>query len=168
MGCIFFAGWSIVLTVAIGECSAWKWFWKWLAGDFSEMLGALSSEAVCGFAGLSDLGGLGIGELLFGSIFTINSNVLSWDFVSGALGSTVFGLLVISIPVDGIIFLLELVVGSSGRLGLALGSGADWTVTLTIVSNARTGKLASFRNCTCSGLSACCWVTLNLDGGGDS
>jgi hypothetical protein len=96
-----------------------------LAGDFSEMLGALSSEAVGGFTCRTNFGSLGVGDLLFGIVFTVYSNVLSRDFVCRTLGSTVFGILVVSVPVEGVVFLLELVVCSSCRLGLSLGSGAD-------------------------------------------
>ena len=109
-----------VITVAISKISTTEWFWEVLPGDFTEVLGALSSEAVCGFTGLTNLGGLGVGELLFGIVFTAYSKVLSRDFVRCPLGGTFFGFLVVSIPVKGVVFLLELVVGSSGRLGLFL------------------------------------------------
>jgi hypothetical protein len=125
VGSVFLGRWSIVLTVAIAEFSAGKWLWKCLAGDFTEVLGAFSSEAVGGFTSLTNLGGLSIGEFLFGIVFTVYSNVLSRDFVCRTLGSTVFGLLIVSVPVDRLIFLFELVVSSSCRLGLSLGSGAD-------------------------------------------
>ena len=164
MGSELFGSWSIVLAVAIGELSTSKWLWEWLAGDFTEVLGALSSEAVGGFACLSNLGSLGVCDLLVGIVFTVYSNVLSRDNVCGTLGSTVFGLLVISVPVESVVFLLELVVGSSGRLRLSLRSGADLTVALTIVFDARAVKLAC--NWCFASSTALSWA--NFDGGGYS
>lgn len=166
MGSVLFASWSIILAVAIGEFSSSKWLWEWLAGDFTEVLGALSSEAVGGFACLSNLGSLGVSDLLLGIVFTVYSNVLSWDFVCRSLGSTVFGLLVVSIPVESVVFLLELVVGSSGRLGLSLRSGADLTVALTIVFHARAVELACNWCFTSTSSTAFCGAY--FDGGGNS
>jgi hypothetical protein len=61
--------------------------------------------------------------------------------------------------------LLELVIGSSGRLGLSLWSGADWSVTLTIVLDARAVQLVCF---WCLAFISACWLTCDLDGGCDS
>ena len=143
MASVFF--WStasgIVLTSAVAEVSAWKWFWKILSGDLVKMLGALSSEAVGGFTSFSNLSGLGVGNGLLGIIASIDGYVFGRDFISGTCSFTVPGVGVITIPVESIILLLELVIGSSGRLGLALGSGADWTVSLTIVSDSWASQL---------------------------
>lgn len=89
------------------------------------MLGALSSEAVGGFTGFSNLSGLGIGDGLLGIIASVDGYEFGRDFVSGTSRFTVPGVGVVTVPVEGIVLLLELVIGSSGRLGLALGSGAD-------------------------------------------
>ena len=155
----------VVLTVAISKISTTEWLWEVLSGDFTEVLGALSSEAVCGFTSLTNLGGLVVGDCLFGIVFTAYSNVLSRDFVWRAFGGTGFGFLAVSIPVKGVVFLLELVIGSSGRLGLSLWSGADWSVTLTIVLDARAVQLVCF---WCLAFISACWLTCDLDGGCDS
>jgi len=116
---------GIVLTSAVAEVSTCKWLWKILTGDLVKMLGALSSEAVGGFTGFSNLSGLGVGNGLLGIIASVDGYVFGRDLVSGTCRFTVPGVGVVTVPVEGIIFLLELVIGSSGRLGLALGSGAD-------------------------------------------
>ena len=84
------------------------------------MLGALSSEAIGGFTSLSNLGGLGIGNGFLSIIAAVDGYVFSGDFVTIALLFAVPGLGVVSVPVEQVVFLLELVISSGGRLGLAL------------------------------------------------
>lgn len=116
---------GIVLTSTVAEVSSCKWFGKILTGDLVKMLGALSSEAVGGFTSFSNLCGLGVGNGLLGIIASIDGYEFGRDFVSGTCRFTVPCVGVVTVPVESIIFLLELVIGSSSRLGLALGSGAD-------------------------------------------
>ena len=129
--CFWTTAWLVVLRWAVGKVSAWKWLWKILTGDLVKMLGAFSSEAVSGFTGFSNLSGLGVGNGLLSVVASVDGYKFGRDFVSGTCSFTVPGIRVVTIPVESIIFLLELVIGSSGRLGLTLRSGADWTVSST-------------------------------------
>ena len=114
-----------------------------LTSNLVEVLGALSSEAVGGFTSLSNLGGLGVGNSLLGHIRSIDGYVFSGNFLAGRLSSTVPGFLVVTVEVKSVVFLLELVIGSGGRLGLSLGSRADGTISFTIVGNLWASQLRS-------------------------
>ena len=63
---------------------------------------------------------MGVCDGLFGFVFSVDGNVLSGDLVAITTGLFLFSLFVVTVPVEEIILLLELVVGSGSRLGLAL------------------------------------------------
>jgi len=161
--------WLVIRAVAVAKVSASEGLWQLLASNLVQVLGALSSEAVGSLACFSNLSGLGISNGLFSVVLSVDGYVLSRNFVARTLRLTVFSLLVVTVPVNSLILLLELVIGSSSGLRLTLRSGTDLTVALTVVGNARAFQLrCDWLYWWWSTANSSAWSTLHFDSSSNS
>lgn len=119
---------ALVSVGVWGAEVAGEGLWQLLSADLVQVLLALSSEAGCRLAGLGDLGGLGLGDVLVGLEGSADLDDLLADQAGLLLALGLFLLAVGAVPLEGLLDGLVLVVGLGGVLRFALALGGDLPV----------------------------------------